>query len=178
VVAGGLAVVPAGAKNTSTRILKTFNGSAGWTPVTSSVDGTQFLSMSYRIPATTQSQYVRLRGTNLPAGVPFETDANGNPLADSFTNTVPNTNNLSIPCTVVGTNVPTGTTTYNYDQPKIDGCPNHLPTLSAAKTLNGVTVPAGTKMVAFDVAAWSDLWFYSNPIYVEVAGSSLVAGVN
>jgi hypothetical protein len=33
-------------------------------------------------------------------------------------------------------------------------------------------------MVAFDVAAWSDLWFYSNPVYVEVAGSSLVAGVN
>jgi len=33
-------------------------------------------------------------------------------------------------------------------------------------------------MVAFDVAAWSDLWFYSNPIYVEVAGSSPVAGVN
>ena len=52
--------------------------------------------------------------------------------------------------------------------------PFHLP----SATLNGVTVPAGTKMVAFDVAAWSDLWFYSNPIYVEVAGSSLVAGVN
>jgi hypothetical protein len=178
VVPGGLSVVPAGAKNTSTRILKTFNGSAGWTPVTNTADGTQFLSMSYRIPATTQSQYVRLRGTNLPAGVPYETDGNGSPLADSFTNTVPNTNNLSIPCFVVGTNVPTGTTTYNYDQPKIDGCPNHLPTLAAATTLNGVLVPAGTKMVAFDVAAWSDLWFYSNPIYVEVAGSSLVAGVN
>jgi hypothetical protein len=109
--------------------------------------------------------------------VPYETDANGNPLADSFTNTVPNTNNLSIPCNVVGTNVPTGTTTYNYDQPKIDGCPNHLPTLAATTTLNGVSVPAGTKMVAFDVAAWSDLWFYSNPIYVEVSGSTLVAGV-
>jgi hypothetical protein len=173
----GLSAVPAGAKNLSTQILKTFNGSAGWTAVTSSVDGTQFLSMSYRIPAATQSQYVRLRGTNLPPSVPFETDANGSPLPDSFTNTVPNTNNLSIPCTVVGTNVPTGTTTYNYDQPKIDGCPNHLPTLTAATTLNGVTVPAGTKMVAYDVAAWADLWFYSNPIYVEVAGSSLVAGV-
>jgi hypothetical protein len=178
VVAGGLSVVPAGAKNTSTHILKTFNGSAGWTAVTNTADGTQYLSMSYRIPATTQSQYVRLRGTNLPAGVPYETDANGSPLADSFTNTVPNTNNLSIPCTVVGTNVPTDTTTYNYDQPKINGCPNHLPTLAAATTLNGVLVPAGTKMVAFDVAAWSDLWFYSNPIYVEVATSTLVAGVN
>jgi hypothetical protein len=28
------------------------------------------------------------------------------------------------------------------------------------------------------VAAWADLWFYSNPIYVEVATSTLVAGVN
>jgi len=99
-------------------------------------------------------------------------------MADSFTNTVPNTNNLSIPCTVAGTNVPTGTTTYDYNQPKIDGCPAHLPTLAADTTLNGVLVKAGTKMVAFDVAAWSDLWFYSNPIYVEVAGSSPVAGVN
>jgi hypothetical protein len=32
-------------------------------------------------------------------------------------------------------------------------------------------------MSAFDVAAWADLSFYSNPIFVEVSGSSLVAGV-
>jgi len=31
--------------------------------------------------------------------------------------------------------------------------------------------------VSFDVAAWADLWFYSNPIYVEVGGSTIVAGV-
>jgi len=31
--------------------------------------------------------------------------------------------------------------------------------------------------VSFDVAAWSDLWFYSNPIYIEVKGSTTVAGV-
>jgi hypothetical protein len=31
--------------------------------------------------------------------------------------------------------------------------------------------------VSYDVAAWSDVWFYSNPIYLEVAGSTLVAGV-
>ena len=35
----------------------------------------------------------------------------------------------------------------------------------------------GQRMVAFDVAAWMDLWFYSNPIFVEVEGSSVVAGV-
>ena len=175
----GLSAVPAGAKNTSTRILSTFSGASGnVTPVVSPVDGTTFLSVSYRIPAAQQSQYVRLRGTNLPTAVPFETDASGNPLPDSFTNTVPNTNNLSIPCLTVGTNVPATATLWTYDQPKIDGCPLHLPTLAAATTINGVTYPVGTKMVAADVAAWSDLWFYSNPIYVEVAGSSLVAGVN
>ena len=47
----------------------------------------------------------------------------------------------------------------------IDGCPNHLPVVN------------GVKMVAFDVAAWADLWFYSNPIYIEVKGSTQVAGV-
>ena len=31
--------------------------------------------------------------------------------------------------------------------------------------------------VSFDVAAWSDLWFYSDPVYIEVKGSTLVAGV-
>jgi hypothetical protein len=50
-------------------------------------------------------------------------------------------------------------------QPKIDGCPNHLPVVN------------GQRMLAFDVAAWSDLWFYSNPIFVEVAGSNPVGGV-
>jgi hypothetical protein len=42
--------------------------------------------MVFRIPAVKASQYVRLRGTNLPAGVHYETDANGNPLADVYTN--------------------------------------------------------------------------------------------
>ena len=47
-----------------------------------------------------------------------------------------------------------------------DGCPAHLPRRSN-----------GQKYVGFDVAAWADLWFYSNPIYIEVKGSTLVAGV-
>ena len=63
----------------------------------------------------TDSQYLRLRGTNLPASVPFETDADGNPLADLWTNAtginptlpggadgVPANANLRIPCTTVG----------------------------------------------------------------------------
>jgi hypothetical protein len=51
------------------------------------------------------------------------------------------------------------------DANPIDGCPNHLPTVN------------GKKYVAYDVAAWSDLWFYSNPIYVQVTGGQTVAGV-
>jgi hypothetical protein len=121
--------------------------------------------MTFRIPAVTASQYLRLRGTNLPAAVPFETDMDGNPLADLATNAanvnptlpggadgMPANANLKIPCTTVGTT-------------DFDGCPAHLPTVN------------GQKLSAFDVAAWSDIWFYSNPIYIEVTGSTIVAGV-
>ena len=149
-----MSTVPAAAKNTSASVLKTFNGngSTAWATVASGVDNSAFLKMTYRIPAVQASQYVRLRGSNLPAAVPYETDASGNPLADIHTN-AGNTAKLKIPCTT-----PAGTTEFN-------GCPSHLP------------VVAGQKMVAYDVAAWSDLWFYSNPIYVQVTGSTTVAGV-
>ena len=146
--------VPAAAKNTSATVLKTFNGSGStpWASVASGVDNSAFLKMTYRISAVQASQYVRLRGTNLPAAVPFETDASGNPLADLYTN-AGDTTKLKIPCTT-----PAGTTQFN-------GCPSHLPSVG------------GQKMVAYDVAAWADLWFYSNPIYVQVTGSTTVAGV-
>jgi hypothetical protein len=161
--------VPAAAKNTTAAVIRTFGATAGWTPFNSTVDGTQFLKMTYRIPAVAASQYVRLRGTNLPASVPFETDASGNPLADVYTN-MQNPMMLRIPCTST-----TGTTQFDH-------CPDHV--LVPATVANPVAgqpalVPplANQKAVAFDVAAWSDLWFYSNPIYVEVQGSTLVAGV-
>jgi len=144
-----MSTVPAAAKNTSASVIRTFN-STSWTPA-----GNDFLKMTYRIPAVSASQYVRLRGSNLPAAVPYETDANGNPLADVHTN-AGDTTKLKIACTTVGT-----TLTGNA----IDGCPAHLPVVS------------GQKMVAYDIAAWSDLWFYSNPIYVQVNGSTAVAGV-
>ena len=54
---------------------------------------------------------------------------------------------------------------WTQAQGTIDGCPNHL------------AVVAGQKMVSYDVAAWADLWFYSNPIYLEVSGASLVKGI-
>ncbi len=148
-----LATVPAAAKNTSAAVIKTFSGNGGsaWTVVASGVDNSEFLKMTYRIPAVQASQYVRLRGSNLPASVPFETDANGSPLADVHTN-ARSPAKLKIACTTVGTT-------------EFDGCPSHLPVVN------------GQKMVANDIAAWSDLWFYSNPIYVQVNGATVVAGV-
>ncbi len=158
-----LSSVPDAAKNTSAAVLKTFNkASKTWHRVVSAVDGTTFLRVSYRIPAVNASQYLRLRGSNLPASVPYETDANGNPLADLFTN-ASDTSKLKITCTTVGTNVPSNSDSVTTGT--INGCPNHL------------AVVNGQKMVSYDVAAWSDLWFYSNPVYVEVAGSTVVAGV-
>ena len=157
-----LSVVPDGAKNVSAAIAKTFNGSGAtaWKAVTSPVDGTTFLTMTFRISAVAASQYVRLRGTNMPPAVPFETDANGNPLADVYTN-ANDTTRLRIPCT-----------TAHSASSQFDGCPDHLATASGAT--NPIT---GQKAVSFDVAAWSDLWFYSNPVYIEVTGSTPVAGV-
>jgi hypothetical protein len=155
--------VPAAAKNTSAAIHRTFNSSS-WTAA-----GGDFLKMSYRIPAVTASQYVRLRGSNMPPSVPFETDANGNPLRDLETDTrsvaesTPGAADgfasnffLKIPCTTVGTT-------------EFDGCPSHLPT----KTEGSYT----GKFVALDVAAWADLSVYSNPIFIQVSGSTVVAGV-
>jgi hypothetical protein len=153
--------VPAGAKNTTAAVVHTFS-KRNW----NTADGGEFKIMTYRIPHVNASQYVRLRGTNMPPSIPFETDGDGNPLPDLATNagrvnpTVnggtdgqPANANLRIPCATVGST-------------DFDGCPAHLP------------VVGGTKMVAFDVAAWSDLWFYSNPIYIEVKGGTRVAGVN
>ncbi len=158
-----LAAVPAAAKNTSAAVIKTFSdaGASSWTRVHSGVDNSNFLKMTHRIPAVAASQYVRLRGSNLPASVPFETDANGNPLADLFTN-AGNTTKLMIPCDTVGT-------TLSGDA--IDGCPAHLATATSPSPI------AGQKAVSYDVAAWADLWFYGNPIYIQVNGASLVAGV-
>ena len=126
--------------------IKKVFNSTNWT---ATADGVRV--MSYRIPAVKVSQYFRLRGTNLPPATPFETDASGNPLSD-----------------------------YDllpfFDASKTDAvqpgkvvcaeaaCPAHL------RTINGV------KYSSFDVAAWADLWFYSNPIYVEVSNSVKVAG--
>jgi hypothetical protein len=164
--------VPAAAKNLTAAVLKTFN-KATWTTVAGKPE---YKKMTFRIPAVMASQYVRVRGSNMPPAVPYETDAAGNPLADLWTNSgsiraktgsateFPTNAMLRIPCTTVGTNVPANDVLFSGAG--IDGCPNHLGTDAT-----------GRKMVSYDVAAWADLWFYGNPIFVEVAGSTVVAGV-
>ena len=158
----GLDAVPAAAKNTSAKVLKTFNGDSdkpSWK--SQKVAGGKLLKMTFRIPAVKASQYLRLRGTNLPASVPFETDADGNPLSDLYTN-ASNPSKLTIDCKVAPSAPDPATLTTGT----IDGCPGHLEVVN------------GQKKVSYDVAAWADLWFYSNPIFVQVNGSSVVAGVN
>jgi hypothetical protein len=163
--------VPVGAKNLTAAVLKTFN-KATWTTVAGKPE---YKKMTFRIPAVSASQYVRVRGSNLPPSVPYETDAAGNPLSDLWTNTgeiraktssaieFPTNSMLKIECTTVGNNVPANDALFTGAG--IDGCPNHLPVVN------------GKRMVGFDVAAWADLWFYGNPIFVEVGGSTVVAGV-
>ena len=172
-----LTSVPPAAKNETAAVYKTFI-SATWTSGPGQANR-EFKRMTFRVKGVTQSQYFRARGTNMPPAVPFETDAYGNPLSDLWTNTgsiqaknssaveFPTNHFLRIPCTTVGSYVPESSALYTgVNQPKIDGCPNHL----------GVDAN-GQKMVSFDVAAWADLWFYSNPIFIEVEGSIEVAGV-
>lgn len=156
--------VPPAAKNTTAQLFRFFNR-VNWSTFPADRD---YKVMSFRIANVRDSQYLRLRGTNLPRSTPWETDADGNPLPDLYTNAgslpgIPANANLRIPCTATGTNVPANGTLYNAAG--IDGCPEHLPVVD------------GQKYVAFDVAAWADLWFYSNPIFIEVPGSTRVAGV-
>ena len=130
----------AAAKNPTAALAKTFNGS-NWT---AAADGTR--SMSYRIPAVVASQYIRLRGTNLPASTPFETDSAGNPLLDFIANPSDTSLGGKIPCADAA-------------------CPAHMTTVGSVK------------YSSLDVAAWSDLWFYSNPIFIEVTNSLKIAGI-
>ena len=128
------------ASNTSAKIQKVFN-SANWKASTGGVR-----VMSYRVAGVRNSQYFRLRGTNLPAAVPYETDADGNPILDYEVSPFDQTVAGRIPCADAA-------------------CPAHLRTV------------AGVKYSSFDVASWADLWFYSNPVFVEVVGNVKVAGV-
>lgn len=64
--------------NPSAQVVATFNN-ATWTAAG------QRRTMTYTIPSVTAPTYVRARGTNIPPGTPFVTDAAGNPLLDFTT---------------------------------------------------------------------------------------------
>ena len=118
------------------------------------------------IKSITNDMYFRVRGTNMPQGTPNETDADGNPLLDDFSSL--------IPCTATGNGEDTASTdavaalegtgdssfrARNAVNATFDpaACPEHLPVDE-----NGV------KYLDADVEAWADLWFYANPIFIDV----------
>jgi hypothetical protein len=136
------------ATNPNTAVLATWN-EQNW----KSLPG-GWKRMFFRISNVQDSQYLRLRGTNIPAGTPNETDADGNPLLDSLAD------NITI--------FPTEFEPACADPavaPTILNCLTHLPAQNGGRRLNN------------DVEAFTDLWFYSNPVYIEVKGGVKVAGV-
>jgi hypothetical protein len=85
------------------------------------------------------SMFIRLRGTNLPANVPYETDEMGNPLPDSL---------------------PSGASANIYDKLDEDMLANSM--------FDWVENVDTNDRLAEVAEAFADLWFYSNPIYIEV----------
>ncbi|WP_200250223.1 hypothetical protein [Thiococcus pfennigii] len=90
-----------------------------------------------------EDMYFRLRGTNLPANVPFETDEYGNPLADSEAET-----NL-----------------YSMEGEELAG--NLIGNIEDY-VLNSKLGNATTSKLDEVAEAYADLWFYSNPIFIDV----------
>jgi len=136
----------------------------------------EFLVASGTIPVAeiTNDMYFRVRGTNMPPGTPNETDANGNPLLDDFSALIPCTatgaGTIEDPVEIAATQSPFFTarsaTGRNTEAGPAAGrqfdpsaCPEHLPTDAT-----------GQKFLDADVEAWSDLWFYANPIYIDFRG--------
>jgi len=95
-------------------------------------------TMTFTIPNVQTNQYVRVRGTNLPPATPFETNLQGDPLGDP------------------DVTPPGGATPPDFVPCTDAACPAHMATKN------------GAKVSSFDVAAWSDLWFYLNPIFIRV----------
>jgi hypothetical protein len=100
------------------------------------------LTFVYKFKAK-ESMYFRLRGTNLPAGVPYETDAEGNPLADSEAE-----ENL-----------------YDMDG---DALADYLFEDITEYVIDRKLDSATYSKLDEVLEAYADLWFYSNPIYVNV----------
>ena len=112
--------------------------------------------------------YFRVRGTNMPVGTPNETDADGNPLLDDFSSLIPctatgaGTTAQEVADAATGALASTGNSSFrarNAVNATFDptACPAHLPVDAN-----------GTKYLDADVEAWADLWFYGNPIFIDV----------
>lgn len=108
---------------------------ATFSPSTWTASG-QKRTMVVNITNVQNNMYVRARGSNLPPGVPAETDAQGNPLNDWDPENA--SQGPYVPCNDAA-------------------CPSHL------------VVRNGQKVSSYDVAGWSDVWFYTNPIFIRVA---------
>ena len=128
------------ATNATTTVKATWN-ERNWTALPGG-----WKRMFYRLNGVQDSQYLRLRGTNIPAATPNETDANGNPLVDSLANNI--------------TVFPGCSDAANVN------CLTHLPVQNGGRRLDN------------DLEAFTDLWFYSNPVFIEVKGATRVAGIN
>jgi hypothetical protein len=101
-----------------------------------------YMTYVYKFKAE-KDVYFRLRGTNMPANVPFETDAEGNPLADSEAE-----ENL-----------------YNMEGDELAGYLfNDITDYVIDRKLENAT----TSKLDEVAEAYADLWFYSNPIFIDV----------
>ena len=87
--------------------------------------------------------YVRIRGTNIPAGTDNEQDENGNPLSDNHSDNILCTD-PACPEHIFEGNIGDGGTDLNGDGDTED------------------------YILTADVEAWADVWFYANPIFIEV----------
>src|SRR4030095_9834375 len=105
-------------------------------------DDGSFKVMTFRIPHVSASQYVRLRGTNMPASVPYETDGDGNPLPDLATNASKVNPTVNGGADGMPANANPRSAGASVGENDFAGCPAPLPVVN------------GQKMVAFDVAAW------------------------
>ncbi len=103
-----------------------------------------YMTYTYEIKAD-KDMYFRLRGTNLPASVPYETDAEGNPLADSEAE-----DNLY------------GMAGNDLEAYLIGDITDYV--------LDSKLSSATTSKLDEVLEAYADLWFYSSSIFIDVIG--------
>ena len=134
-----------------------------WRTVVSPVDGSTFLTMTFRIPAVSASQYVASARHQHAAGGAVRDRRERQPAG----------RRLHERRTTRPSCASRARTAAQRREPvrRLPGPPGRRPRGDRQPDRR----PDGA--VSFDVAAWADLWFYSNPIYIEVAGSTVVAGV-